>query len=161
YTVPSHETSVPSLLSGDLREVVIEVFKKLRHHLLLPHLVPVLNQVNPRQDIDHLAILYGKNAGVAGQQQTIRLIQWYRDIELRQRLGHDFAYSYLRWISVVVQQPGQGHFLNAADRLAVVEDGQLREPGRLQQLDGGSSRRGRADRDELPSAPRAQQIADG
>ena len=60
-----------------------------------------------------------------------------------------------------MQEPGQRHFLDAADRLAVAQHRQLRDAAGLHQLDGLGGRRVRADGHECPRPSSPQQVADG
>ena len=70
----------------------------------------------------------------------------HQRLDLRQRPRHHIADVYGRRIAVIVQEPGQRQLLYAADRHAVLQHRQLRDPGCLQQGDGVRGRRGGADR---------------
>src|SRR2546428_733950 len=50
----------------------------------LAHLVPVMDQVDARDDVHHLAAGHGQDAGVARQEQAIGLVEMGGDVELRQ-----------------------------------------------------------------------------
>src|SRR5438445_6262117 len=90
--------------------------------LLLPQLVPVLHQINPRDDVDDFVLVHDQYSGVPREKQTISFVEMNRDVELGQGLGHDFADGYFRGIGVIVEDAGQSDFLNAADRFAVLQD---------------------------------------
>ena len=87
-------------------------------------LVPVLDQVDAGDDLDHLAVGDRQHAGVAGQQQPIRLIQVYRDIELRQGPSHYIADPDLGRITVVVQDN-----FGMLRQLGVISDDELADVG--------------------------------
>ena len=63
-------------------------------------------------------------------------------------------------VAMVVQDPSQGDFLNAADRLAVLKHRQLREARRIQDLDRVGNRRLGVTRHQLAAASLPQQVAD-
>jgi hypothetical protein len=83
----------------------------------------------------------------------------YGGFQLGEGSGHDLADADLSRVSAIVEQPRQGHFLNTAYGLAVLQHGQLREAGGLQQLDGLSRRSCGRDRHQLARSPAAQQVA--
>ena len=101
---------------------------------------PVLDQVDPRDDVDDRVAVDRENSRITGQQQSIRLVELNADVELRQRPGHDIADADAAGIGVVMKQPGQRNLLHAADRMAVAQDRQLRDAAGLQ-ADGRLPRR--------------------
>ena len=105
---------------------------------------PVLDQIDAGDDVDDRHAVERQHAGVAGHEQTIRLVELHADVELRERPGHHLADADRRRVEIVVQQAGERHLLNAADRVAVVQDRQLRDAAGLQQIGGLGSRRLRA-----------------
>ena len=89
------------------------------HQLSRAASVPVLNQVDPGDDVDDRPVGRRQHARVAGQEQAIRLVEMDVDVELGQRPGHDVADADRLGIERVVQEAGERHFLDAADGLAV------------------------------------------
>ena len=53
--------------------------------------VPVLDQVDPGDDVDDASPSDRQDARVAGQEQAVGLVEVDRDVHLRQRPGHDVA----------------------------------------------------------------------
>ena len=123
-------------------------------------LVPVMDQVDAGDDVDDRSLRHGQHAGVAGQEQAIRLVEVDPDLELGQRPGHDLVDGHLARVAAVVQDPGERHFLDAADRLAVAQHRELRDPGRLEQLDGRRDGVLGPDRHQRARAACPQQVAD-
>src|SRR5262249_60893169 len=88
-------------------------------------LVPVLNQVDARDDVDDLTVLDGEDAGVACEQQAIGFVEVNGGLNRGQRAGHDLVDGYFGRIAVIVQHTRERDLLHAADRLAGVEHGKL------------------------------------
>ena len=101
-------------------------------------------------------------ARVAREQQSIGFVQMHRDVELGQRPGHDVADEDRFGIKVVVQEPGERDFLDAADRPAVAG-----APGAARCRWPASARPPRrpialgADGHERPRPARPEQVAHG
>ena len=91
-----------------------------------------------------------QHAGVAGQQQAVRLVEVDVDVQLRQRPGHDLADGHLVRVASSCRTRASVTSWMLPTGLPSCSTGSCEMPGRLHQLDGLADGGVGGDRHQLP-----------